>query len=96
MSNKYYLNEELVEIELREWFNNEYRTGMPVLEIIQNIENILRNMKSEIIDRDKKYIEKAPLIAWLENMNVSEYIINSVKSDVKFPPANVKEIVKIE
>lgn len=46
MSRKY-LDSELVEVELRDWFIYEYKSDMPVLEIIHKIENILRNMESE-------------------------------------------------
>lgn len=42
---KNYLDEELVEVELRDWFTYKYDSDMPVLEIIHAIENILRNMK---------------------------------------------------
>lgn len=40
---------------------------------------------------DKKYIERELLIIWLENLKASEYIINSIKNNEKWPPADVEE-----
>ena len=61
---KKYLDKELVEVELRDWFTYKYKSNMPVLEIIHEIENILRNMKSEnavnkqeLDNTHKKYFE---------------------------------------
>ena len=38
------------------------------------------------------YIEKEPLCAWLENMNVSDFIIRRIKSEAHFPTADVEEV----
>ena len=38
------------------------------------------------------YIEKEPLCAWLENMNVSDFIIRRIKSEAHFPTADVVEV----
>jgi hypothetical protein len=40
------------------------------------------------------YIEKEPLCAWLENMNVSDFIIRKIKSEAHFPTADVVEVVR--
>lgn len=42
---KKYLDEELVEVKLRNWFTYNYKSDMPVLDIIHEIESILRDMK---------------------------------------------------
>jgi hypothetical protein len=67
MSKNCYLDEEMVEVELRDWFTNKYNSNMPVLEIIHEIENILRNMKplhipNRIYSRDGIYgiLSKCP------------------------------------
>ena len=61
---KNYLDEELVEVELRDWFTYKYDSDMHVLDIIRAIENILRNMKpenvtdkQELTNMHKKYFE---------------------------------------
>lgn len=40
------------------------------------------------------YIKKEPLCAWLSNMRVSENIIKTIESDIRFPPADVVEVVR--
>lgn len=40
------------------------------------------------------YIKKEPLCAWLSNMCVSENIIKTIESDIRFPPADVVEVVR--
>ena len=40
------------------------------------------------------YIKKESLCAWLENMGVSDYIINTIKDDEHFPTADVEEVVR--
>ena len=42
------------------------------------------------------YIEKEPLCAWLENMNVSDFIIRKIKSEAHFPTADVVEVETIK
>lgn len=41
-----------------------------------------------------RYIEKEPLLAWLENMCVSEYIIKSIANEDKFPTISVLKLDK--
>lgn len=38
------------------------------------------------------YIEKEPLCAWLENLGVSDYIINTIKDENHFPTAKVEKV----
>ena len=38
------------------------------------------------------YIEKEPLCAWLEEMGVSDYIVNTIKSEEHFPTSDVVEV----
>ena len=40
------------------------------------------------------YIKKEPLCAWLENMGVSAYIIDTIKNEEHFPIADVAEVVR--
>ena len=40
------------------------------------------------------YIKKEPLCAWLSNMCVSENIIKTIESDIRFPPVDVVEVVR--
>lgn len=40
------------------------------------------------------YIEKESLCAWLENMGVSAYIIETIKDEKHFPSADVVEVVR--
>lgn len=39
------------------------------------------------------FIDKLPLCAWLEEMRVPDYIINTIKSEEHFPDANVEEVI---
>jgi hypothetical protein len=41
------------------------------------------------------YIKKEPLCAWLEQMGVSDYVINTIKDEEHFPSADVVEDAKI-
>lgn len=38
------------------------------------------------------YIKKEPLCAWLEQMGVSDYVINTIKDEEHFPSADVVEV----
>ena len=40
------------------------------------------------------YIEKEPLCAWLENMGVSAYIVETIRNEEHFPTADVVEVVR--
>ena len=40
----------------------------------------------------KEYIERDTLLAWLENLNASRYLINSIEDKNRFPVADVKPI----
>ena len=40
----------------------------------------------------KEYIERETLLAWLENLNASRYLINSIEDKNRFPAENVKPI----
>jgi hypothetical protein len=37
----------------------------------------------------KRYIEKEPLLAYLENMGVSKYIIDTINKEDRFPTIGV-------
>lgn len=41
-----------------------------------------------------KYIEKEPLIAWLENMRVSKDIIKAIEDENRFPTISVLKVDK--
>ena len=43
------INDNIVEVKLRDWFTYKYNSNMPVLDIIHEIENILRNIKPLIV-----------------------------------------------
>ena len=44
--------------------------------------------------KEIKYIEKEPLLAWLENMCVSKNIIDAIEDENRFPTVSVLKIDK--
>jgi hypothetical protein len=43
-----------------------------------------------------KYIEREPLLAWLENMGASEYIIKTIADENKFPAKMIGDFDNID
>ena len=56
-----------------------------ILEMIDNAPTADADRVTRCNMSKAKYIEREPLLAWLENMGISEHIIKTIADEAKFP-----------